>query len=192
MCVSEAVRRADARLPVPACPRNASVVRRGAQDYSLDLGVGSGLRPTPIAHERPSPVSSASNSRPVARVRPASTIVAPAGSSTRYRLTKSEPTHCANREPSSGHGHRGLHVVDGAAVPSAIGVNPSDSILAMAERNMERAIRRILGDELWVAPEMADVTPADVSEDRAMMIMSAQRRERSGNGDRFREAMTAG
>jgi cholesterol oxidase len=83
-------------------------------------------------------------------------------------------------------------VVDGAAVPSAIGVNPSDSILAMAERNMERAIRRILGDELWVAPEMADVTPADVSEDRAMMIMSAQRRERSGNGDRFREAMTAG
>jgi cholesterol oxidase len=88
------------------------------------------------------------------------------------------------------HGHRGLYVVDGAAVPSATGVNPSASILAMAERNMERAIRRILGDEQWEAPEMFDVLPADVPEDRAMMIMSTQRRERSGNGVRFREAMT--
>jgi cholesterol oxidase len=60
----------------------------------------------------------------------------------------------------------------------------------MAERNVERAIRRILGDDLWEAPEMPDVMPADVPEDRAMMIMSAQRRERSGNGVRFREAMS--
>jgi cholesterol oxidase len=81
-------------------------------------------------------------------------------------------------------------VVDGAAVPSATGVNPSASILAMAERNAERAIRRILGDELWQAPEMADVTPADVPEDRAMLLTSTQRQERSGNGVRFREAMT--
>jgi hypothetical protein len=41
----------------------------------------------------------------------------------------------------------------------------------MAERNVERAVRRILGDELWQAPEMADVTPADVPEDRAMLLM---------------------
>jgi choline dehydrogenase-like flavoprotein len=34
------------------------------------------------------------------------------------------------------HGHRDLYVVDGAAVPSATGVNPSASILAMAERNV--------------------------------------------------------
>jgi cholesterol oxidase len=88
------------------------------------------------------------------------------------------------------HGHRGLYVVDGAAVPSATGVNPSASILAMAERNVERAIRRIVGDELWQAPEMADVMPADVPEDRAMLLMSTQRRERSGNGVRFRETMT--
>jgi cholesterol oxidase len=54
------------------------------------------------------------------------------------------------------HGYQGLYVVDGAAVPSATGVNPSASILAMAERNVERAIRRILGDELWEAPEMAE------------------------------------
>ena len=79
---------------------------------------------------------------------------------------------------------------DGAAVPSATGVNPSASILAMAERNVERAIRRILDDRLWEAPEMSDVTAADVPEDQAMLLMSAQRRERSGNGVRFREAMT--
>jgi cholesterol oxidase len=88
------------------------------------------------------------------------------------------------------HGHRDLYVVDGAAVPSATGVNPSASILAMSERNVERAIRRILGDETWEAPEMPYVTPADVPEDRAMLLMSAQRRQRSGNGVRFREAMT--
>jgi cholesterol oxidase len=88
------------------------------------------------------------------------------------------------------YGHRGLYVIDGAAVPSAPGVNPSASILAMVERNVERAIRRILGNELWEAPEMADVRPADVPEDRAMLLMSTQRRERSGNGVRFREAMT--
>lgn len=88
------------------------------------------------------------------------------------------------------HGHRGLSVVDGAAVPSATGVNPSASVLAMAERTVERAIRSMLGDERWKAPEMADVTPADVPEDQAMLLMSIQRRQRSGNGVRFSEAMT--
>ena len=88
------------------------------------------------------------------------------------------------------HGHRGLYVVDGAAVPSATGVNPSASILAMAERNVERAIRSMLGDQLWEAPEMPDVTPAEVPEDQAMLLMSIQRRQRSGNGVRFRETLT--
>jgi cholesterol oxidase len=88
------------------------------------------------------------------------------------------------------HGYQDLFVIDGAAVPSATGVNPSASILAMAERNVERAIRRTLGDETWQAPEMPYVTPADVPEDRAMLLMSTQRRQRSGNGVRFREAMT--
>jgi cholesterol oxidase len=88
------------------------------------------------------------------------------------------------------HGYRGLYVIDGAAVPSATGVNPSASILAMAERNVERAIRRIIGDELWEAPEMKDVKPSEVPEDQAMQLMSIQRRRRSGNGVRFRETMT--
>ncbi|HEY9377721.1 MAG TPA: GMC oxidoreductase, partial [Jiangellaceae bacterium] len=70
------------------------------------------------------------------------------------------------------HGYRDLYVVDGAAVPSATGVNPSGSILAIAERNVERAIRRVLGHEAWEAPEMPYVTPADVPEDRAMLLMS--------------------
>jgi cholesterol oxidase len=87
------------------------------------------------------------------------------------------------------HGHRGLYVVDGAAVPSVTGVNPSASILAMAERNVERAIRSTLGDERWEAPEMPDVTPAEVPEDQAMLLMSIQRRQRSGNGVQFRETM---
>jgi hypothetical protein len=52
-------------------------------------------------------------------------------------------------------------------------------ILAMAERNVERAIRSMLGDERWEAPEMPDVTPAEVPEDQAMLLMSIQRRQRS-------------
>ena len=102
----------------------------------------------------------------------------------------SDHAHGVIDEYGEVHGHRGLYVVDGAAVPSATGVNPSASILAMAERNVERAIRRMIGDERWEAPEMPDVTPADVPEDRAMQLMSIQRQERSGNGVRFREAMT--
>jgi hypothetical protein len=69
-------------------------------------------------------------------------------------------------------------------------VNPSASILAMAERDVERAIRRILGDDLWEAPQMADVTPADVPEDRAMLLRSTQRQERSDKRRPVREAMT--
>jgi hypothetical protein len=48
----------------------------------------------------------------------------------------------------------------------------------------------MLGDKRWEAPEMPDVTPAEVPEDQAMLLMSIQRRQRSGNGVRFRETMT--
>jgi cholesterol oxidase len=99
-------------------------------------------------------------------------------------------THGVTDEHGEVHGYRGLYVVDGAAVPSATGVNPSASILAMAERNVEQAIRSMLGDKRWEAPEMPDVIPAEVPEDQAMLLMSIQRRQRSGNGVRFRETMT--
>jgi cholesterol oxidase len=39
------------------------------------------------------------------------------------------------------HGHPGLHVSDGAIVPTALGVNPSETIAALAERNVEQLVR---------------------------------------------------
>jgi len=41
------------------------------------------------------------------------------------------------------HGHPGLYVVDGAAVPTALGVNPSLTIAALAERAADRLVRRL-------------------------------------------------
>lgn len=49
----------------------------------------------------------------------------------------------------------GLFVLDGAALPVAIGANPSHTIAAVAERNIEVAIRRYRNDPLWRAPETA-------------------------------------
>ncbi|WP_136707542.1 GMC family oxidoreductase [Agromyces sp. H66] len=88
------------------------------------------------------------------------------------------------------HGYPGLYVVDGAAVPSATGVNPSASIAAMAERNIEHAIRRMTGDPTWQAPETPHVVPTPAPEDEATALMSQRRRARSGDGVRFRERMS--
>jgi cholesterol oxidase len=38
------------------------------------------------------------------------------------------------------HGHPGLHVADGSIVPTALGVNPSETIAALAERNVEQLL----------------------------------------------------
>jgi cholesterol oxidase len=38
------------------------------------------------------------------------------------------------------HGHPGLHISDGSIVPTAIGVNPSETIAALAERNVEHLV----------------------------------------------------
>jgi cholesterol oxidase len=40
------------------------------------------------------------------------------------------------------HGYPGLYVTDGSAVPANIGVNPSLTITAMAERAMTRLVAR--------------------------------------------------
>jgi cholesterol oxidase len=50
-------------------------------------------------------------------------------------------------------GYPGLYVLDGAALPESTGVNPSHTIAAAAERNVEIAIRRLTGMADWVAPE---------------------------------------
>jgi cholesterol oxidase len=52
-----------------------------------------------------------------------------------------------------------LFVLDGAAIPVAIGANPSHTIAAVAERNIEIAIRRFTGKLGWKAPEAALAPP---------------------------------
>lgn len=56
-------------------------------------------------------------------------------------------------------GCRGLFVLDGAAIPTATGVNPSSTIAAVAERNVERLVRRLRDEPGWEAPEKADAGP---------------------------------
>jgi choline dehydrogenase-like flavoprotein len=46
----------------------------------------------------------------------------------------------------------GLFVLDGAAIPAPVGVNPSSTIAAIAERNIEHHIRRWRGEPTWRAP----------------------------------------
>jgi cholesterol oxidase len=63
-------------------------------------------------------------------------------------------------------GYPGLHVLDGAIVPDAVGVNPSHTIAAVAERSIEATIRRIPGRERWRAPESSGVSRIALPEDR--------------------------
>jgi cholesterol oxidase len=49
-------------------------------------------------------------------------------------------------------GAPGLYVMDGAAIPTATGTNPSHTIAAAAERKAEWLVRELTGDESWRAP----------------------------------------
>jgi len=66
-----------------------------------------------------------------------------------------EPAYGVLTPEGEVHGYPGLYVLDGAALPSSTGVNPSSTIAAVAERNVERAIREALGNPAWTAPERA-------------------------------------
>jgi cholesterol oxidase len=57
------------------------------------------------------------------------------------------------------HNYPGLYVLDGAILPSATGVNPSSTIAAVAERNIEAIIRQLPGKGEWKAPEWPSVKP---------------------------------
>lgn len=87
-------------------------------------------------------------------------------------------------------GHRGLYVLDGAALPGATGANPSSTIAAVAERCIEVAVRRITGNRDWVAPQRAEVAPRDLPEDRAVRAVVARGApRRTGPGLVFRETL---
>lgn len=49
------------------------------------------------------------------------------------------------------HGCEGLYILDGSVLPAPVGVNPSATILAIAERNIERFLRRHPGSA-WSDP----------------------------------------
>lgn len=90
------------------------------------------------------------------------------------------------------HGHPGLYVLDGAALPGATGANPSMTIAAVAERCIERAVRRLTGDATWRAPETADVVRRPVPEDAAVDAVLAAAGPpipARGPGVRFAERM---
>jgi cholesterol oxidase len=63
-------------------------------------------------------------------------------------------------------GYPGLHVLDGAIIPGAVGVNPSHTIAAVAERCIEAAIRRLPERERWTAPEADQAPRISPPEDR--------------------------
>jgi cholesterol oxidase len=62
-------------------------------------------------------------------------------------------------------GYPGLHVLDSAIIPAAVGVNPSHTIAAVAERCIEATIRRLTGEERWRAPEAEQAVRPDLPED---------------------------
>lgn len=86
------------------------------------------------------------------------------------------------------HGYPGLLVMDGSRLPAAAGVNPSATILAMAEQSVEAVIRRT-GQPGWRAPEWDAVVPAAVPEDAPFAAMAARRAATAGDGVLFRERM---
>jgi cholesterol oxidase len=88
-------------------------------------------------------------------------------------------------------GYPGLHVLDGALIPGAVGVNPSHTIAAVAERCIEATIRRMPGRERWQAPEMADAPRITPPEDRVSIPAAGTAPpDVPGGGLRWSEAMS--
>jgi cholesterol oxidase len=72
-----------------------------------------------------------------------------------------DPTLGVTSDLGEVYNYPGLYVLDGAILPAATGVNPSSTIAAVAERNIERIIRSHLKDPAWSAPERVKAEPID-------------------------------
>jgi cholesterol oxidase len=70
-----------------------------------------------------------------------------------------DAAHGVTNQHGEVFGYPGLFVLDGGILPCATGVNPSHTIAAVAERNVEAVIRRIRNDAAWRAPETAKAQP---------------------------------
>ncbi|MGG5258338.1 GMC oxidoreductase [Phycicoccus avicenniae] len=103
----------------------------------------------------------------------------------------SDPDHGVVDHLGEVHGYPDLFVLDGAAVPGATTVNPSATILAVAEHHVEALVRRLTGDAAWRAPEWTDVRPSTPPEDRAAHAMAVRRAATAGDGVHFSERMVS-
>ncbi|PAZ11995.1 FAD dependent oxidoreductase [Streptomyces sp. SA15] len=87
-------------------------------------------------------------------------------------------------------GHPGLFVMDGGCLPASTGVNPSHTIAAVAERNVEALIRRITGQPRWTAPEREHAVPvADPLDSVRIPVGGTPAPSAPGTGLRFTETM---
>ncbi len=95
-------------------------------------------------------------------------------------------------------GYKNLYVLDGSILPASTGVNPSHTIAAVAERNVEDAIRKRPSDRdanwtakpNWHAPQWADANANPVPEPMPVRTGNTLPPKTKGVTIAFRETLT--